>query len=459
MLSKIDSRGAVRAAVGTDVLQFAKQCCAKARNIAYPQEYAVGPWWKNIQDGNAKAIRNFSTCEEAILYAQNGGNSGFDHRACDMRSIVDFKIAELEHLFPGFSFEKFANLQESAYSDKSTLVQRNGAWYSNAFLNHVGYHLRCTHCLDAGSNLKRVIEIGAGYGGLARVFKIMNPDVSYTIVDLPESLFFAHIFLSTNFPDAKILYLQQDNADLDADQFDFVLVPVQYYRALKGEEYDLCINTASLQEMPDATVDFWADFIQRVIDAKMLYSFNYFLNDKKQYLETSSVQANLICPKLDPFWKLRYFKINPKVLTVDLSERNWLEVCVERLPLQIRDVNNSRSYAADLFKMAGFHPRGSNEWFGYMWMSMWCAPELEGLKNEMLKGIAVFESGLGASNNLVPALDCRLSGRVLHVYRFVKQVMKYCIKKFVNACWKKIYPSVPYEEYHCGEYHYYQLKG
>ena len=69
-------------------------------------------------------------------------------------------------------------------------------------------------------------------------FKIMRPGTSYTLIDLPESLFFAQIFLSLNFPDAKILYLDDEYKEgervVETEEFDFVLIPIQMSDRIVG---------------------------------------------------------------------------------------------------------------------------------------------------------------------------------------------------------------------------------
>ncbi len=429
-----------------DKLQFARNCFEKVKHVDYPNGFSIAPWWKNIQNRITDAITSFATCEEAILYAQCGDNSGFDHRypSRDMKSIIDLKINELERLFPGFYFGEHGDLKESVYSDKMSLQEVGGIQYSNIFLTHVNEYLRSTSVFDSQSNLRRVIEIGGGYGGLARVFKIMNPGLSYTIVDLPESLFFAQVFLSLNFPNAKIHYLNE-NENIDPDEFDFVLIPVQFCRAVKDGKYDICINSGSLQEMTDIAVNFWMNFIQTLIQVKIFYSFNYFLNNKRKYAETSYNEGNLICPKLDPFWKLKYFKINPEAVTIDASGRNWLEICVERVPAEKRDIRTAGENANALFQRSKLHPRGSNEWFQYVWMAIWYDRDNKGLKTEMLKGIRNFKLGLGAKNNL----NCRMSlyPPADSSYNFIKRFIKHCIKRGINVLWRN---------FSYGEYQYYK---
>ena len=257
-----------------DALKEAKSRFEKAAAFPYPEGYEIGSWWKGKQEETRRRIAGFQSCEEAVRYAQRGQQSGFDHRIYDPAAaavVARFKACELERLFPGWSL-KGSPFHESPFSD--SLVEIEGVPCSSIFLSHVNYYLRAASALS-GARPGRVLEIGGGYGALARVFKLAGRETRYVIVDLAESLFYAHAFLALNFPEARIGYLEGGPAE-DGASFDFLLVPVQACGALAGERFDVVVNTGSLQEMPPPTVAFWMDFLQTVIRPRVFYSFNYF---------------------------------------------------------------------------------------------------------------------------------------------------------------------------------------
>jgi len=53
----------------------------------------------------------------------------------------------------------------------------------------------------ASEGTVRILEIGGGYGALARQIKRIMPNVSYTICDLPASLYVSSAYLSVACPD------------------------------------------------------------------------------------------------------------------------------------------------------------------------------------------------------------------------------------------------------------------
>ena len=350
-------------------LQEARDNFKKSAALAYPPSFSVTPWWKMKQQKTHDRITNFQSSQEAVEYAQAGQKSGFDHRIFDAeiaKSTVLFKVGELERIFPPWRLKESPFL-ESQYSIKESLVELEGRQVSSIFLSHVNYYLRATAALK-GAAPKRVLEIGGGYGALARVFKLAAPKCAYVIVDLPESLFYSQTFLRLNFPDAVIGYVAEEGP-VDVSAYDFLLVPVQLSHVLTGAAFDLAINTGSLQEMPMAAVMHWMRFLQETIKPSFFYSFNYFLNNKKAYLESIG-DYNEICPVLDPWWAVLYFEINPEVITVDARGRNWLEVCLERLPAGTKAAAQER--ARRLSTEASALPKGSNEWWARAWMAVWC---------------------------------------------------------------------------------------
>lgn len=157
-------------------------------------------------------------------------------------------------------------------------------------------------------NPNTVLEIGGGYGGLARIFGKLNPGISYTMVDLPETLFYAMVFLKKDFGDTT----------------NFKFVPVGNVQDLYGKDYDLVINTFCWQELNPKTVKSYADMIENKLKIKYIYSTN------KQYIENTDIET------LSYFntekWNILYKSYNPEIIIIDTSPKhNWLETFLERL--------------------------------------------------------------------------------------------------------------------------------
>ena len=102
----------------------------------------------------------------------------------------------------------------------------------------------------------RILEIGGGYGGLAYALKNIFPDAHYVMVDLPESLLFAGVYLNIVMP--------QYCDERSSAGFEFVSNHLAH-EALANSHFDLIINTGSLGEMTDYQVGAYAKLIERVL--------------------------------------------------------------------------------------------------------------------------------------------------------------------------------------------------
>ncbi len=235
----------------TNLLDRAKSEFRTAAKIPYPPGLTVSTWWAERQAMSHNAIEMFETVEAAIGRAQS--KSSFDHREYDQRQLtqtINFKLAELKLRFPNFIPEYFPELTESSFSaPESVLTCSDGRRLSSIFLTHLYFYLRTTGELKPGQKYSRIVEIGSGYGALARIFKTMLPDTTYVLIDLPESLFYAQVFLQSNFPDAKVFYVQ-DQMPASLDDYDFVFVPAQNapYQALRciSEPGRVCLFRPSI---------------------------------------------------------------------------------------------------------------------------------------------------------------------------------------------------------------------
>lgn len=98
----------------------------------------------------------------------------------------------------------------------------------------------------------KILEIGAGYGGMAEVLMRLRPIASYSVVDLPEVLPLSKYYLTQTHPDQKLHFFEPDS--------------------LQDEQYDIVINTLSFGEMPEETAKAYIDWTMR--HSKYLISIN-----------------------------------------------------------------------------------------------------------------------------------------------------------------------------------------
>jgi hypothetical protein len=95
------------------------------------------------------------------------------------------------------------------------------------------------------------------------------------IVDIPETLVYSETLLRTELGDGKVQYISTPASV--PNRSGVVLCPVANIRALENTSFDLVTNTWSMQEMTDAWVDWYMEWLDRQ-PCRFFYSENYFAN-------------------------------------------------------------------------------------------------------------------------------------------------------------------------------------
>ena len=379
----------------------------------FPKGYSVGPHWIRKQAHFSRIILLFDDPRYLVICAAYNELSGFDHRvigdSLTARSIIEDKMNAIKRDF-GFDVIKDLPIDDTDFSTASGFEVFTGRKLSTMFLTHVYYFLQLRKSIEGP--LSRILEIGGGYGALSRVIMAQNK-AQYIIVDLPGSLVYSYTFLSLSFPQAKMFFATGSDPDAMAaalESADFIFIPPQFLSDTFGIACDLVINTMSLQEMPQETVDFYMDYIHNKISTRYFYSVNYFISIKKDYTETTALegmsQNNLICPKLDRNWEIILTNINPWTITIDASARNWLEILVKR-----QTASDPKSEARKYFERSKDNKIMSNEWFKCSFSAFMLNRNSEYIKN-LIYGLEYFASNeLDTPNNMFNNGDCSVANR------------------------------------------------
>ena len=275
-----------------DIVAAAKERLVLRQALPYPPGLTVHPVWRKHQEHMRACLPELRDAETVIWFGQTNTNSGFNHRTLVTPKNLIKQAADLLHRYPDYDIG-WNGLCESPLSSPGTVGSLFGTKFSNIFFWHLEAYTACVTRLCPEP--KRILEIGGGMGELARLFKLAHPDVHYTIVDLPESLFFAEVYLRAHFPDG-----------------DFQFIPVQEIQSLQGIPYDLAINQGSFQEMTASGLEYWLGFLEDS-QCRAFYSLNY--------KETRIILSNQ--------WREVYRETNPPPIFAD-APRDWLALGLER---------------------------------------------------------------------------------------------------------------------------------
>jgi hypothetical protein len=109
-------------------------------------------------------------------------------------------------------------------------------------------------------SMRRILEIGAGYGRIAYLARSLFPVEQYVIVDIPPTLAVSQNYLATVFGEDSVERFSR--TPKLARTFNFLL-PHQI-AVLPDNHFDLAINFSSFDEMPSQTVLTYLQLIDRV---------------------------------------------------------------------------------------------------------------------------------------------------------------------------------------------------
>jgi putative sugar O-methyltransferase len=157
-----------------------------------------------------------------------------------------------------------------------------------------------------------IVDIGGGYGGLARLIKLARPRARLLLLDLPEVNAIQTYFLAKAFPEAKVLGLadvvQKERIDPRALDFDFLPIPGQLLERLEPASFEAAINTRSMMEMDLETVGFYLRGIQeKISEGGVFYCVNRY--EKKTRLKDYPFDARWRVAHSEP-WP-RFIDQNP----------------------------------------------------------------------------------------------------------------------------------------------------
>ncbi len=196
------------------------------------------------------------------------------------------------------------NITESIFSNHDKLILFDNKHYiSSDYFRHLFAILEikkyCNLNIDDRLN---IVELGSGIGALGRIFKLMFSNSKYFFIDIPESLYYAFLYIRLNFPDKKYKYITSNDKININEDIDFYFIPAKYIESIYNNKFDVFINECSMGEMNQKTLDSWFDFIQNKILVDYFYNFNRYYDDERS-------NAYLA---YDNKWELLHEDINPK---------------------------------------------------------------------------------------------------------------------------------------------------
>ena len=332
---------------------------------------------------------------EAIRYAQNiqtiytiqaGGSVDAGLSAEQLLDDLQLSGFDLDSTPP--------EIREAEFTAPERVIQYNGRPVSVDFL------YRLNICQHLGEVLNKqdlvVLEIGAGLGALPRTIKLLNPKVKYIIIDLLDTLVVSYGFLRASFPAASttVVHDSTELAQLEI-KTDFTFIPAEVV-PLGGKasdtpdlniprlDIDLVVNTQSLGEMRQDTVDSYIDLIENRLNVKRFYSLNRFLEHERiwgHWRDESFIST--YCTFLDPFWEVLRWEFSPPFVghTRVGDQDQTLELYVERIDPGSVDQETLRKRSEEFLAAAqSLGDFKGPRWHRLMWDSIRLCPRKENVE-------------------------------------------------------------------------------
>jgi putative sugar O-methyltransferase len=239
----------------------------------------LGIRWGQLRDELRNTISNFESSAEAIKFAQLRGI--FDHRQLlTAGDIPRIEIAQhfLKYEYPEF-MKKIYLFRETPATTPGTSIEYQSQYEGNILVSDILYFhaFYILTTIRYKGDIDSICEIGGGYGNPA--FQWFTNPVKrvrrYCIVDIPEVLFFAEVFLRTALPKVKFHYATE-SAPVSASS-GVTLVPIQLSSQTRNVPFDIVTNTGSMGEMTDDWVQYWCNWLDKQ-NTKLFYSHNYIGN-------------------------------------------------------------------------------------------------------------------------------------------------------------------------------------
>ena len=118
----------------------------------------------------------------------------------------------------------------------------------------------------------RILEVGGGYGALARAISGIIKPLQYVICDIPESLIFSAIYLTTTLPEKSVTVEAHAERLSLAGEGIKLLANYSFPKMVEqAEQFDLVINTSSFSELSERQLKIYAQGIATCIGKDGLF--------------------------------------------------------------------------------------------------------------------------------------------------------------------------------------------
>ena len=171
---------------------------------------------KSFNNLNANKLNNFFS---------NSLSNGIDNSRFYDENIIKLKFSELCKKYKENEVLNLFVKEKNNVGNIKKYFPYKGRIITNTEIKIINFYLQIEKYLKKKNNI--ILEIGGGYGGLARIIT-ENNKCTYILIDLPEVNLISSFYLTSHFPDKKFLLYTDyiKNEKINFGDFDFVILPL-----------------------------------------------------------------------------------------------------------------------------------------------------------------------------------------------------------------------------------------
>ena len=332
------------------------------RNLSYPPQIAPSNVWADHIAANLVPLQSLPA--DQLIDRVTGTNATSEPTTNDspiFRKVLAAQKRWLEDYgHPLSSFPSY--VQESALAAPNVVTMSDDRLVSTAFL-----YFLCiaTQIREMAPKMDFVFELGSGYGGTARVMKLMSPGTKMVLCDLPETLYLCYVYLRRHFPHCTFDVLQPGAKLPERDKAaDFTFVPCQLAAQLSGASFDVVMNTCSLSEMTQSACDWYLQLIEKNMTVDYFFHLNR-IGTPEELRNCCSTSFSL-----DRRWEVLKWQWRDPKNFYNASYPNYpwlLNLVLRRIPENIESDLLYASMVKSLRARLAEVEQGSDDWHATLW--------------------------------------------------------------------------------------------
>jgi len=215
-------------------------------------------------------------------------------------------------------------------------------------------------CMNYKKDIKNVCEIGAGYGMLANVWinNNINRLSNYTIIDLPEVLFDAEVFIDGSNKNINTRYILGEEDVEKLEDFEGVIFcPISCTHLLDEIHFDIIVNQGSFSEISIYWLEYWKEWLE-CHEKSILYSRNrlsyvYPMSNNSDYV-SEAIISPIMSPLVPEEWHVTQVRAENPIRSF-LTAKNVAEIFFEKVDL-------SNNIYSDMFNLCSYRKMSVNEY-------------------------------------------------------------------------------------------------